>query len=153
MQYIDIDKLKPHPTNPRKISKRDLKKLCESLEKNKEYFEARPIITNKHMVIYAGNSRYKAAKELGYKQVPVHVMDLPETKMQEIMIRDNINNGQWDESIIAEYDFKFLEDCGMQIQGLDYNEDEPEQQEKSDKKKNKLKKVVTCPHCAQDFEL
>jgi hypothetical protein len=152
MQYIDITKLQPHPKNPRKIAKRELKKLCESIQNNKEYFEARPVITNQKYIIYAGNSRYKAAIELGLKEIPVYVMNLPEKKMQEIMIRDNVNNGRWDEVLLSDYDFSFLENCGLQINGL---EEHPEQteQEKPKKNKPKQKKVVTCPHCFKEIEL
>ena len=152
MQYIKTELLKPHPNNPRKISKRELKKLCDSIQQNPEYFEARPIITDENYLIYAGNSRYKAAKELEIKEVPVYVMKLSKEKMEEIMIRDNINNGQWDESILQEYDYSFLEDCGMKIEGIEYSEEE-KQQEKQEKKKNKVKKILTCPHCNQEFQL
>lgn len=156
MKYIETEKLKPHKDNPRKISMNQLDRLCESIANNPEYFEARPIICDAHFVIWAGNSRYKAAKKLGLEKVPVHVMDLPEEKMKEIMIRDNVNNGEWDVNILAdEWDIDALVDFGLEFKGAWGNEPEeitesvPEQKGK----KTKAKKVVTCPHCGKEIEV
>ena len=154
MNYVNIDLLKPNPKNPRKISKKKLKALCDSLKKNIEYFEARPIITDKNYMIYAGHQRYKAAKELGMTEVPVHIVDAPIEKLEEIMIRDNVSSGVFDESLLAEWDFSFLEDCGIEITGFDSEEQDQGKEEQRDKKKErKVKKVITCPLCGEDFEL
>lgn len=113
--YIEISKLNPNEDNPRKISFKKLESLCESIKNNAEYFEARPIICDKNLTIWAGNSRFKAAQKLGLKKVPVHIIDLPEEKMREIMIRDNVNNGEWDTSLLADWDFGDLENFGLEI--------------------------------------
>ena len=159
MVYLEIDKLKSHKDNPRKIAFRQLEKLCESIKRNPEYFEARPIICNSEYVIYAGNSRYKAALKLGLKKVPVHVMDLPDDKMREIMIRDNVNNGEWDTNLLADdWDVDLLNDFGIEFktnfngeQGDEY--DGVAKQEGKNRKKIKAKKIVTCPHCNHDIEV
>ena len=78
IEYVKISKLKPHPDNPRLIKDGQFKKLCESIQANADYFEVRPILVNKEYVIFAGNMRFRAAKELGIKEVPVSVMDIPE---------------------------------------------------------------------------
>lgn len=101
IKYIDINLLKSHPNNPRTISDVQFKILCESIAKNKDYFEARPILCNKDMVIFAGNMRFRAAKEVGMTEVPVCVMDISEDRQNEIMIRDNKQNGIWDFDILA----------------------------------------------------
>ena len=153
MKYIEIGKLQLHKDNPRKISRKELDKLAKSISDNPEYFEARPIITDKNFVIFAGNSRYKAAKILGLDKVPVHIMDLPDEKMREIMIRDNVNNGEWDVNILTEdWDFELLQDFG-----IDFKNSREEKSEEESKKQKKAKKVTTnmviCPHCNEEFEI
>jgi ParB-like chromosome segregation protein Spo0J len=153
MEYIEIKQLKPHPDNPRKISHKEMEKLCESLKNNKEYFEARPIICDKNYIVWAGNSRYKAALKLDFKKVPVHIIDLPEAKMREIVVRDNVNNGSWDTALLIDWDLDTLADFGLDFsKSFDENNLTDESQEPKGKK-IKQKKVVTCPHCNKDFEL
>ena len=158
-EYINIEKLSLNKDNPRKISFRQIDKLCESLKNNPEYFEARPIICDKKHVIYAGHQRYKAAKKLGLKDVPVHVMDLPEEKMREIMIRDNVNNGEWDLNILADdWNANLLTDFGIEFKnnfGFD-KEDNAENEVETENKKGKkvrAKKILTCPHCNKEYEI
>ena len=157
MEYISIDAIKPHKDNPRKISLKNLDKLCESLKNNKEYFEARPIICDKNYIIFAGNSRYKAAKRIGLKEVPVHIIDLPEHKMREIMIRDNVSSGTWNEAILADdWDIGALVDFGIEIKGYTFAKEEENREgeiNEQKKKKNKTRKIMTCPHCEKEFEI
>lgn len=101
IEYIEIDRLKPHPENPRKMDDRQMDILCDSLKKNPDYFETRPILCNKDMVVFAGNMRMLAAKKIGLTKVPVCIMDIPEERQREIMIRDNRSNGTWDYDVLA----------------------------------------------------
>ncbi|MCL1937609.1 MAG: ParB N-terminal domain-containing protein [Candidatus Azobacteroides sp.] len=158
MKYLEINKLQPHKDNPRKISFGQIEKLCESIKNNPEYFEARPIICDSNYTIYAGNSRYKAAKKLGLEKVPVHVMDLPEEKMREIMIRDNVNNGAWNEAILADdWNMDSLVNFGLEFNSFSSNKNEEtsesEVMESKTKKKNKARKIITCPYCNKDIEI
>jgi len=86
--------------NPRTISDDQFAALCESIENNPDYFNARPLILSNRtgqLVIIAGNMRYKAAKFLGLPMAPTYLIeDLDEEREEEIIIRDNINNGEWD---------------------------------------------------------
>lgn len=158
MQYLDVDLLRPHKDNPRKIKAREVEKLCESIKSNPEYFEARPIICDANYIIWAGNSRYKAAKQLGLTQVPVHIIDLPEEKMREIMIRDNVNNGEWDVDVLANgWTFEELTDFGLNVDHgwgvADQGDDELPADIGKAGKKTKAKKIITCPHCSKDIEI
>lgn len=101
IKYIDINKLKSHPQNPRKIDERQFDVLCKSLQDNPDYFETRPILCNKDFVVFAGNMRLAAAKKLGLTEVPVSIMDISEERQREIMIRDNRENGTWDFEILG----------------------------------------------------
>ena len=54
------------------------------------------------MVIIAGNQRYEAAKFLKLKEVPTFLIEgLTEAKEREIVIRDNISNGEFDIDLLA----------------------------------------------------
>lgn len=101
IEYISVDLLKTHPDNPRAIRDGQFKVLCESIKNNPDYFETRPILCNKNMIIFAGNMRFLAAKEVGLKEVPVAIMDISEERQKEIMIRDNKNNGEWNFDLLA----------------------------------------------------
>lgn len=114
VQYIRTDKLKLHPNNPRFIKDRDFDILCESIQANPEFFEARPILCRPDMVVFAGNMRLRAAREIGMKEVPVVVMDITEEKARELMIRDNVQNGQWDtEALAGMFEMEELTAWGM----------------------------------------
>jgi len=112
-EYIPVGKIKPNPQNPRIIKDEAFKRLCASLREDRDYFEARPILVNKDMVIFAGNQRYRAAVEIGMKEVPVIVMDNPKLEAKR-MLRDNISAGDWDMDILAnDFDADFLREVGF----------------------------------------
>ena len=105
MQYRKLNELKKLPNNPRIIRDKQFKTLCDSIRDNPKYFEARPVILSNRtgeMVIIAGNQRYEAAKSLKLKEVPTYLIEgLDEAKEREIIIRDNISNGEFDMSALA----------------------------------------------------
>jgi hypothetical protein len=105
MLYRKLNELKKLPNNPRIIRDKQFKTLCDSIRDNPKYFEARPVILSNRtgeMVIIAGNQRYEAAKSLKLKEVPTFLIEgLDEAKEREIIIRDNISNGEFDMSALA----------------------------------------------------
>lgn len=120
VEYRNIAELHELPGNPRTIKKDQFEKLKKSLTDNADYFEARPIILSDRtgqLVILAGNQRYKAAKALGLEQVPtITLHGLTEEREREIVIRDNVNNGEWDMDALAnEWDAGQLLDWGVEI--------------------------------------
>jgi len=113
LQYIPVGTLKLNPQNPRVIKDEAFKRLCDSLKEDRDYFEARPVLVNKDMVIFAGNQRYRAAIEIGMKEVPVIVMDNPELEAKR-MLRDNISSGDWDMDMLAnDFEADFLREIGF----------------------------------------
>ena len=113
--YVKIGTLKAHPNNPRTIKNDAFKKLCESIKEDPEYFEARPCLVNKAMVIFAGNQRWRAAQEIGLKQVPVIIMDNPALETKR-MLRDNMSAGDWDFGILENsFDQTMLTDVGFNL--------------------------------------
>ncbi len=103
-----VDDLEPMEHNPRSITEPAFKRLCDSLRRNPDYFEARPIILSDRQAtgklrIIAGNQRYLAAKAIGLRNVPtVLIRGLTKKREQEIAIRDNVQNGKWDKQILRE---------------------------------------------------
>ena len=103
--YRPLDSIKQLENNPRYIKKEDFERLCASVQNNPELFEAQPIILSNRTgenVIIAGNQRYKAALEVGLKEVPTILLEgLTEAKEREIIIRTNVQNGKWDYDILS----------------------------------------------------
>jgi ParB-like chromosome segregation protein Spo0J len=126
IQYRKLTELKKLPNNPRTIKKDDMERLKKSIKDNPDYFEARPIILSNRtgdLVILAGNQRYEAAKALKMDEVPTFLLEgLTEAREREIIIRDNVSNGDWDMDALAnEWDTQELTDWG-----LDLDWDKPE---------------------------
>lgn len=118
VEYRAISDLNELEGNPRTIKKDDFERLKKSLQDNQDYFEARPIILSDRtgkLVIIAGNQRYKAAKAIGMTEVPTVLLSgLSEEREREIVIRDNVENGEWDFEILAnEWDIESLQDWGV----------------------------------------
>ena len=158
IQYINICDLVLLERNPRKITKDQFKKLCNSLEEDPAFLDARPILVNRvddKNIVYAGNQRVQAAKKLKWKNVPCIVYnDLDEKTIKSRIVKDNAHYGEFDYDILyADYEIQMLEDSGFtpeqltgdcgDIQDLDYDE-------KSEKdKKEKVKSC--CPNCGHEF--
>lgn len=85
--------------NPRKITKIDMDRLIDSIRIN-GFWKHRPITLSDRsgeVVVIAGNQRLKAAKKLKLAEVPtVLYQNLTEEQEKDIVLRDNINNGDWD---------------------------------------------------------
>ena len=88
---LNIDLLIPNPNQPRKrFDDKALKELALSI---KEYGIINPILVRKKNNLYeiiAGERRFKAAKMIGLKEVPVIIKDIDDNKMSEIAITENI---------------------------------------------------------------
>lgn len=120
VEYRAISELNELEGNPRTIKKDDFERLKKSLQDNQDYFEARPIILSDRtgkLVIIAGNQRYKAAKAIGLTEVPTVLLSgLTEEREREIVIRDNVENGEWDWDTLAnEWDESELEGFGVSL--------------------------------------
>ncbi|MGH7157246.1 MAG: site-specific DNA-methyltransferase [Candidatus Saccharimonadales bacterium] len=114
IEYVDIGILKPAVYNPRKISDKAFGDLKESLRR----FElVDPLIVNassdRRNIIIGGHQRYRAAKELGHKSVPVVFVELDETRERELNLRLNRNVGEFDVELLREFDIELLLDVGF----------------------------------------
>lgn len=126
--YRPLDSLKQLENNPRYIKKEDFERLCASVQNNPELFEAQPIILSNRTgenVIIAGNQRYKAAIEVGLREVPTILLEgLTEAKEREIIIRTNVQNGKWDYDILSSGAWGEVEELAdWGVEGVDFLSD------------------------------
>lgn len=109
------------PKNPRQIRDHRYEKLKKSIEDAPEMLQLRELLVYPHggkFVIIGGNMRYRACKELGYKELPCKVLDAetPVEKLRQYAIKDNENFGEYDWDIVAnEWDTAEMEDWGVEL--------------------------------------
>lgn len=109
------------PKNPRQIRDHRYDKLKKSIEDAPEMLQLRELLVYPHggkFVIIGGNMRYRACKELGYKDLPCKVLDAetPVEKLRQYAIKDNENFGEYDWDVVAnEWDTAELEDWGLEL--------------------------------------
>lgn len=109
-----IDRVTPYATNPRH-NDAAVDAVAKSLQ---EFGWRQPIVVDPPGVIIVGHTRYKAAKKLGYLQVPVHVaLDLTPAQLKAYRIADN-QTAAW-----SEWDFELLPLELNDLQGLDFDLD------------------------------
>src|SRR5579884_2017257 len=114
IEYVDLNVLQEATYNPRKINDKAFADLKESLRR----FElVDPLIVNGSLdrknIIIGGHQRYRAAKELGHKTVPVVYVELDEARERELNLRLNRNTGEWDLELLKEFDIELLLDVGF----------------------------------------
>jgi len=117
---IQLSEIKLNPNNPRLIKDDKFKKLCERIKANPETLQFRPIVVDKDNVIQGGNMRYRALKELGYKEVPGNWIakadGFTEEQMREFVVVDNLGYGEWDYDMLAnQYTDEELTNWGMDL--------------------------------------
>lgn len=81
--------------------------------------ELRPIVVDGDDMILGGNMRFKALKELGYKDVPDEWIkradELTEDEKRRFIIEDNVPFGEWDMEVLSEWDSGLLNDWGVEL--------------------------------------
>ena len=132
IKQVKISDLKPATYNPRKWSKEATEQLVESIRK---YGLVEPLLANsapeRLNVLIGGHFRLKVAKGLGYKEAPVVYVNIPDLEQEkELNLRLNKNLGDWDYSLLAEFDSALLDNIGFSSNELDdiftIDIDEPE---------------------------
>jgi len=99
---IPLTLLKPDPNNPRKRDKRSLSEIAKSI---KEFGFVQPIVADEDYNIIIGHGRYAAAKHLGYKTVPVIIVNgLTKQQLRRLQIVDNRLSelSSWNDRLLAE---------------------------------------------------
>lgn len=108
--------------NPRFIRDEKFEQLKRSLEESPEFLDARPLLVypleDGKFITVAGNMRLRAARELGFKEMPCYVFpnETPVEKLREYAIKDNVAFGEIDYEILKEdWDTGELADWGMDL--------------------------------------
>jgi len=97
---MKLSEIKLNPKNPRICKDDKFKKLVKSLQEFPQMMELRPIIVDEDNIIQGGNMRFRALKELGFKEIPDSWVkqgkDLTPEQWREFVIKDNISYGIFD---------------------------------------------------------
>jgi len=118
---VPVTSLKPATYNPRMWNKEQEESLTESI---KRFGLVDPLLVNgaekRKNVLIGGHFRLKIAKDLGYTEVPVVYVNIPEIEREkELNLRLNKNTGSFDFKMLAEFDKAFLSDVGFSSEEMD----------------------------------
>jgi ParB-like chromosome segregation protein Spo0J len=163
IEWVPLSAVREHPKNPR-IG--EVEKIAASIEANDFYT---PIVAQRSTrFILIGNHRWKAAKEVGLKEVPVIFHDIADAPALAIMLSDNKSSdrSRYDQDRLIqtleefetmaedleELDFEaslFTTDELEKLKGIDdgYDDVEEERQEEAEYKR----RVTECPRCSHIF--
>lgn len=96
-----LEELKPYEKNPRRNDEA-VKYVANSI---REFGFRIPIVIDQNNTIVAGHTRYKAAQELGLKEIPTVVADgLTEEQIKAFRIADNktAEKSEWDNDLLGQ---------------------------------------------------
>lgn len=167
-----LSDITPYENNPRN-NEEAVEKVANSI---KEFGFNQPIVVDKDNVIIVGHTRYLAAQELGLAEAPVIVAgNLSDEQARAYRLADNKTGeiAEWDFEKLAleleEVESLDMSEFGFAVEGLDssfsesdseddiadFFEAAPNTQESGTNSKtvNADKKIVTCPHCGEKFEV
>jgi len=101
VKLVPVASLRPHPTNPRTHSPRQIRQIAESIE---QFGFVNPILTDSEGRVIAGHGRIGGAKLLGIETVPtIPLADLNEAQKRAYILADNklAENAGWDRELLA----------------------------------------------------
>lgn len=125
--HLNTGQIKDVPKNPRFIKDERFAALKKSIEDDPEMLNLRELVAydnNGELVVILGNMRYRAMKELGYKDAPVKVLpaETDAKKLRAYIQKDNIAFGQNDWDLLGnEWDIEELQDFGLECEFLNDN--------------------------------
>lgn len=111
-EVVPIDRIEPHPDNPRQG---DLETIGESIEEN-GFFGACVVWwrgKRKKGWILVGNHRWKSFVEKGAAEIPVLWVECDEERAKKILLSDNRSSDR------GSYDVKALTDLLVELKGAD----------------------------------
>jgi DNA modification methylase len=113
--YRRINELKPDPANPRRHTKKQIRKIADSI---RAFDFNVPILTDRDKKIVAGHGRWLACHLLGITEVPTLCLDhLSPAQARAFRIADNrlTEISEWDDRLLGEQ----LNE--LSLLGLDFN--------------------------------
>ncbi len=116
IKTIKLSELHPTKNNPRKITKEDLEQLQKNVRDFPEMLDVREIVVDENMRILGGHQRVKALKANGETEATVKIIkNWTEKQKERFVIQDNVQNGEWDEEILLDWDQDLLKEIGQQV--------------------------------------
>ena len=111
---IDIDLIDPNPQQPRtRFDARDLEDLASSIKANGV---VQPIVVRPHagrFQIIAGERRWRASQQAGLRRVPAVVKDIPDDKLLELALVENIQRRELNPIEEANAYRKLIDNIGL----------------------------------------
>lgn len=119
VQNIAVDVLKVHPRNQEffdDISGQDYENFKKSIQEEGIISE---IIVAPDMTIISGHQRYKVAKDLGMKMVPIRIREdlIDEDKKLKVLLADNFGRTKNDEAKQRKVAVEYVRLCGYSPNG------------------------------------
>ncbi len=117
-----LERIQPYEQNPRKNDPA----VAQVAQSIKEFGFRQPIVVDENGVIVVGHTRYKAAKQLKLKTVPVHVArGLTEAQLKAYRIADNqtATLAEWDLDLLP-LELLGLQDMEFDLDLLGFTADE-----------------------------
>lgn len=164
LSLIDLNtgQLEWLPSNPRQWTKEDLDNTTESIKRDPDFLEDRPLLltpNGERFVVFGGNLRSRACIEAKVQSAPASVY-IPETEEDFETIKrramlDNGSFGSWDYDALAnEWDSLPLTDWGVPAWEQPKNDTENKgPKDISDQIVNEFKVEVTCVNEAEQERL
>lgn len=158
IEYVSIDKLTPYEKNAREHHELDVAKIKKSIE---EFGFNDPIgVWSVKNIIVEGHGRLLAAKELGYKEVPIIRLDhLSDEQRKAYALAHNrtAELSTWDfdklqselEELSDSFNFDELGFAEFLNDEINNDMDDPELKENH----NTKEKEMTCPYCGETILL
>ena len=163
VKYKLTEELIPYARNSRTHSDEQVAQIAASI---KEWGWTTPILVDETGGIIAGHGRLLAARKLKMEQVPtIEASGWTDAQKRAYVIADNklALNAGWDvDALKLELQEIDLEGFDLQLTGFQIGElsamfDEPEFAPGTEQEQGKLDelspKMITCPHCGDDFDL
>ncbi len=99
VEYVGLDRLRPEPFNPRRMSEAEMDALIRSI---REFGFVEPLVARRDdMTIIGGHQRLLAARRLGHDRVPVVFIDVSPEQAKLLNLALNKIAGSWDEALLA----------------------------------------------------
>ena len=143
---VPVKELKPSAYNPRKWDEKAIADMKESISR---FGLCDPLIVNgaseRKNIVIGGHLRLKVATLLGFTEVPVVYLNIPEIEREkELNLRLNKNVGAWDEELLKAFDTDMLLDVGFTPDELNsFFDDVLEIQDDGFNVEEELTKIVT----------
>lgn len=159
--HLNTGQIKDVPKNPRFIKDERFAALKKSIEDDPEMLNLRELVAydnNGELVVILGNMRYRAMKELGYKDAPVKVLpaETDAKKLRAYIQKDNIAFGQNDWDLLGnEWEIEELQDFGLECEFLNDNTETTDIDDLFEDAQNteeKIKDIKFSVHVPQELE-